>query len=199
MALTVATLAGFPAINTAYAGLTESSYEGSSTAAYQAAGGLDIAAGTPTDAATFAFTSNVYTQSGTQYVAGILDTPGVVPSKIFYANNGTGNGGGLGTQPLPTLVSITRNIYTDNVGNTLPEGYVVILLPAEPGPDAGSPAQTVTDEFGHTVATNFPAEPILIPAQGYTSGSPTAGYPQPQIRVLVSGSALLILASTQYG
>lgn len=199
MALTVATLAGFPASNTAYAGLTESTFDSSGSQAYQAAGGLDVAAGTPTVAATFAFTANVYTQAGTQYVAGILDKEGVVPSRIFYANNGTGSGGNLGTQPLPTLVSITRNVYVDHIGNTLPEGYVIVLNPAQPGPDAGSPVSAVSDSLGKTTTTEFPAEPVLIPAQGYTNANPVAGYPQPQIRVLVSTSALLILASTQYG
>lgn len=199
MALTVGTIAGFPASNTAYTGLTESTFDSSGSQAYQAAGGIDVAVGTPTVAATFAFTNNVYTQVGTQFVAGILDKEGVVPSRIFYSNNGTGTGGALGTQPLPTLVSITRNIYVDHIGNTLPEGYVVVLNPAQPGPDAGSPVAAVSDSLGKSTTTEFPAEPVLIPPQGYTAGNPISGYPQPQIRILVSNSALLILASTQYG
>lgn len=163
MALSVATLAGFPAANSAF----------------NAPSG-----GTPAVAATFAFTNNVYTQVGTQYVAGYLDREGVVPSRVFYANNNTGSGAPGATLPLPTLVSCTRLVYVDHLGNTQVEGFTVILTPAEPGPDSGG-----TGVLG-SVLDNVPP---------YTAATPLTTYPQPQIRILLSPAALLILASTQYG
>lgn len=191
MALSVATLAGFPSVNTTF----------------QRSAGSG-----PTDAATYSFTSGVYTQSGTQYVAGILDQQGINPSRVFFADNGNG-AGSIGTSPLPTLVSVTQvsahgqslanfptnytnsisyNEYTDAVGYS---GFVVLLTPAEPSADSGG---KVGGYFGGTTAT---ANGIysLTEVPGYTSQAPTKSYPQPQMRFFVTMNALLILASTQYG
>lgn len=173
MALSVATLAGFPAANSAF----------------NAPSG-----GTPAVAATFAFTNNVYTQVGTQYVAGYLDREGVVPSRVFYANNNTGSGAPGATLPLPTLVSCTRLVYVDHLGNTQVEGFTVILTPAEPGPDSGG---TGSYSGGLTSTANLAVTLDNVPP--YTTATPVTQYPQPQIRLLLSPAAILILASTQYG
>src|SRR5258708_28383583 len=89
MALTVAPLAGFPAINST----------------------LQRTAGTPTITAAPAlgsYTNGVFTQGGTQFVAGILDSQGINPSRIFLADNNTGSGTTGATIPLPTLVTVTQ-------------------------------------------------------------------------------------------
>jgi hypothetical protein len=187
MALTVATLGGFPASNTAF----------------------QRSAGTPAVAATFSYTNGVYTQSGTQYVAGFLDYSGVVPPRIFYANNGTGGGGGLGSIPLPTLVSVTQISANGQSIQELPStsfettpatgyaGFTVIMTPAEPSADSGGPAASTNNWWGSPTYGTGAATLTDVP--GYTSQSPSVGYPQPQMRFFVSMSTLLILASTQYG
>lgn len=184
MALSVATLAGFPAINTTF----------------------QRSAGTPTDAATFSFTNGVYTQSGTQYVAGIIDHQGVNPSRIFFCDNNTG-GGTQGTVVLPTLVSVTQVSAHGQSLQELPStsfevsdavgyaGFVVVLTPAEPSMDSGG---TPAGWSGGPVNKNAITE-TLIQVPGYTTASPTVGYPQPQMRYYVTASALLILASTSTG
>lgn len=169
MALSVAALAGYPAVNTT----------------------LQRSAGTPTDAITLAFTNGVYTQSGTKYIAGILDLPGVVPSRLFPCDNNTG-GATAGTIVLPTLVSVTQvNAHGQSI-QELPStsfevsdavgyaGFLVVLTPA-----AGSTEDGIT-----AVNVNVP---------GYTSATPTASYPQPTMRFFVSMSAMLIVASTSTG
>lgn len=184
MALSVASLAGFPSINTTF----------------------QRSAGTPTDAATFSFTNGVYTQGSTQYVAGLLDVAGVVPSRLFYASNNTG-GAANGTVVLPTLVSVTQVSshgqsiqelpsttfeVSDNVGYA---GFIVVLTPAEPSADSGgSPA----GYYGGLTNQMIGSE-TLVNVPGYTTASPSVGYPQPQMRFYVSMSALLILASTSTG
>lgn len=184
MALTVATLAGFPSSNTAF----------------------QATAGTPADAATFSFTSGLYTQSGTQYVAGIVDFAGTGPSRIFYANNGTGGGGGSGTNPLPTLLSVTQVSAHGQSIQELPSrsteasdavgyaGFQVLLTPALGFLDSGG---TGGYSGGPTRQNNLAYTLVDVP--GYTAQSPSVGYPQPQMRFFVSMSCLLILASTQYG
>lgn len=177
MALSVATLAGFPLKNTTF----------------------QKTAGTPTDAATFSFTNGVYTQSGTQYVAGILDKEGVVPSRIFGASNGTGGGTGT-SEILPTLVSITQVSAFGNSIQELPAttgevaggtgyaGFIIVISPAVATPTDG------------IYPLGYPG-PVGWTAQGgaYTNASATVGYPQPQIRLYASMGALLILASTSTG
>lgn len=193
MALTVASLAGFPSANTTFQG----------------------SAGTPADAATFSYTNGVFTQGGTQFVAGILDYPGVVPSRIFNANNGTGGGGGVGTIPLPTLVSITQVSAHGQSIQELPSrsteatdivgfgGFIIILTPAEPSQDSGGfPGQYPINTLGGysgglTSQANMAITLTDVP--GYTAQSPSTGFPQPQIRIFASMAAMLILASTQYG
>lgn len=191
MALSVATLAGFPAVNTA----------------------TQRSAGTPTDAATLTFTSGVYTQAGTQYVAGILDQQGVNPSRIFFADNNTG-GGTLGqTVPLPTLVSVTQvtahgqslanlpsnytggpsyNEYTDQVGMA---GFVVLLNAATPSQDSGG---LLGGYFGGLNNQNNGVF-TLTEVPGYTAQAPNKQYPNPQMRFYVTVNALLIFASTSTG
>lgn len=187
MALTVATLAGFPSANTV----------------------SQRSAGTPAVAATFSFTNGVYTQVGTQYVAGFLDYSGVVPPRIFYANNGTGGGGGLGTTPLPTLVSVTQVLANGQSIQELPStsfettpangfgGFIVVMTPAEPSADSGGQTTTANNWWGSS--TYGTGAGTLTDVPGYTAQSPVVGYPQPQMRFFVSMSTLLILASTQYG
>jgi hypothetical protein len=172
MALTVATLAGFPAINTA----------------------TQRSAGTPTDAATLAFTNGVYTQAGTQYVAGILDAQGTNPSRIFFADNNTG-GGTQGTKTLPTLVTVTQLSQHGQSLQELPDfsaevsdavgvgGFLVIMNPPEPGIDSGQ---------------GQAANP-LVNVPGYTTATPSTSYPWPQMRFVVTTNALLVLASTSTG
>lgn len=193
MALTVASLAGFPSANTAFQG----------------------SAGTPEDAATFTYTNGVFTQVGTQYVAGILDYPGVVPSRIFTSNNGTGGGGGAGTVPLPTLVSVTQVSAHGQSIQELPSrsteasdivgfgGFVIVLTPALPSQDSGGfPGQypvNILGGYSGGLTSQNNMSITLTDVPGYTAQSPLTGYPQPQIRIFASMAALLILASTQYG
>jgi len=192
MALTVASLAGFPSANTTFQGT----------------------AGTPADAATFSFTNGVFTQGGTQYVAGILDYPGVVPSRIFNANNGTGGGGGAGTIPLPTLISITQVSAHGQSIQELPSrsteatdivgfgGFIVLLQPALGFQDSGGTGNywgAAGPQQGNILTAYGNAAFTLTDVPGYTAQTPTTGYPQPQIRIYASMAAILILASTQYG
>src|SRR5258708_21584218 len=127
MALTVATLAGFPALNSTF----------------------QRSAGTPTDAATFTFTNGVFTQGATQYVAGLIDQQGINPTRIFFADNNTGGAATGGTVVLPTLVSVTQVSAHGQSIQELPSttfevsdavgyaGFLVIMTPAEPSPDSG--------------------------------------------------------------
>lgn len=188
MALTVAPLAGFPADNST----------------------LQRTAGTPTIAAnptTGSYTAGLYTQSGTQYVAGILDNQGINPSRIFYADNGTGSGSSGATIPLPTLVTITQVsahgqsiqnldpstfMYTDKVGYS---GFIVVLNAAIGQPDDG------LYPLGYNNAADTHANVPGWTSQGgaYTNAAITVGYPNPQMRFFVSFGAILLLASTSTG
>lgn len=190
MALSVATLAGFPAINTT----------------------LQRSAGTPTDAATFAFSSGVYTQGSTQYVAGIVDQQGINPSRIFFSDNNTG-GGKVGTVPLPTLVTVTQvsaqgsslqemptnyvgsSSYNEAANATGYAGFVVVLNAATPSDDSGG---RVGGYYGGLNNQNNGVF-TLNEVPGYTAQAPTKQYPNPQMRFFVSMNALLILASTSTG
>jgi hypothetical protein len=193
MALSVATLAGFPALNSTF----------------------QRSAGTPTDAATFAFTNGVYTQGATQYVAALIDQQGINPTRIFFADNNTGGAATGGTVTLPTLVSVTQVSahgqsiqelpstsfeVTDAVGYA---GFLVVMTPAEPSPDSGGwsgAGQTVNKAGYYGGPTNqSTGDQTLIQAYGYVAGNPVQGYPQPQLRYYVSFNALLILASTSTG
>ena len=193
MALSVATLAGFPALNSTF----------------------QRSAGTPTDAATFSFTNGLYTQGSTQYVAAIIDQQGINPTRIFFADNNTGGAATGGTVTLPTLVSVqqvsahgqsiqdlpsTTFEVADNVGYA---GFLVIMTPAEPSADSGgfSPAgqtQNLAGYYGGKTNQST-GDQTLVAVPGYTTASPTVGYPQPQLRYFVSFNALLILASTSTG
>jgi len=192
MALSVATLAGFPSINTT----------------------SQRAAGTPTDAATFSFTNGVFTQGGTQYVAGILDQQGINPPRIFFTDNGTGSGSTGGTVVLPTLVSITQVSATGSSLQSLPSnyttsgggfiesanatgfaGYVVLLNAATPSADSGG---RVGGYYGGLTNQDNGIF-TLNEVPGYTAQAPTKQYPNPQMRFFVSVNALLILASTSTG
>lgn len=188
MSLTVAPLAGFPAINST----------------------LQRTAGTPTVSAnpsTGSYTSGVYTQSGTQYVAGILDQQGINPSRVFFCDNNTGSGTTGATVPLPTLVTITQVsahgqsiqnldpatfMYTDKVGYS---GFIVVLSAAAGQLDDG------VYPLGYDNATTTHANVPGWTSQGgaYTNAAPTVGYPNPQMRFFVSFNAILLLASTSTG
>lgn len=193
MALSVATLAGFPALNSTF----------------------QRSAGAPTIAATFAFTNGVYTQVGTQYVAAIIDQQGINPTRIFFADNNTGGAATGGTVTLPTLVSVTQvNAHGQSI-QELPStsfevsdavgyaGFLVVMTPAEPSPDSGgwSPASNTQNKAGPFGGANNAntGNQTLIQVPGYTTASPTQGFPQPQLRYYVSFNALLILASTSTG
>jgi hypothetical protein len=92
MALTVANLSNYPQFGST-AGLTD------------------------VDAASFAFTSGVYTQSGTQYVAGYLD--GESRAKLYYTDGST--------IALPKLVKVTQVSIVDAAGNTRTGGFYITL------------------------------------------------------------------------
>lgn len=190
MSLSVSTLAGFPAINTA----------------------SQRSAGTPTDAATYAFTNGVYTQSGTAYVAGILDQQGVNPSRIFFADNDTG-GGTTGTVTLPKLVSITQvsahgqsiqnldsnysnsisfNSYADAVGYA---GFVVLLNASVASADDG----VYPLGYDNAILPSYANTPGWVSQGGAYTGTTTVGYPQPQMRFFVTMNAMLLIASTSTG
>lgn len=193
MALSVATLAGFPALNSTF----------------------QRSAGTPTDAATFSFTNGVYTQGATQYVAALIDQQGINPTRIFFADNNTGGAATGGTVTLPTLVSVTQvNAHGQSI-QELPStgfevsdavgyaGFLVVLTPAEPSPDSGgwSAAGQTQNKAGYYggLTNQSTGASTLIQVPGYTTASPSTGYPQPQLRYYVSFNALLILASTSTG
>lgn len=190
MALSVATLAGFPSKNTTF----------------------QRSAGTPTDAATYSFTNGVYTAGSTIYVAAILDKEGVNPPRIFGADNGTGGASSGSTKILPTLVSITQvsangqslaelasnyssgvsfNEYANAVGYA---GFQIVLNATAGGGDIGM------YPLGFDNATmNNPNTPGWVSQGGAYTGATTVGYPNPQMRYYVSMNALLIIASTNVG
>lgn len=143
MALSVATLSGFPTVNSAF----------------------QVTAGTPTDAATYSFTNGLYTQGGTQYVAAILDREGGVPARFFGTDNGTGGGSSGGTLVLPTLKTIQQLTYVDNLGHTQYGGYIITLTPRPGGQESGVSAVLV-DVPGYTTASPSSAYPqplIVVP------------------------------------
>jgi hypothetical protein len=191
MSLSVATLAGFPVINTTF----------------------QRSAGTPTDAATYSFTNGVYTPGSTTYVAGILDQQGVNPSRIFFSDNDTGGGSTGATVKLPTLVSITQvsangqslqelatnysnsvsfNEYANAVGYA---GFQIILNAALGTSDDG------VYPLGYDNATFANPNVPGWTSQGgnYGTTDVTVGYPNPQMRFYVTMNALLIIASTNVG
>lgn len=97
MSLSVATLAGYPAF---------------------------LAGNSPTDAATYSFTSGVYTPGSTTYVAGFMD--GEMRAKLFA-------GAGSGGVGLPTLTSVTEVL--DPAGGTQIGQFVVRIAPQAGSPD----------------------------------------------------------------
>ena len=143
MALSVASLSGFPTENSVF----------------------QVTAGTPTDAATYTFTNGLYTQGATQYVAAILDREGVVPARFFGADNGTGSGSTGGTLVLPTLKTVQQLTYVDNLGHTQYGGYIITLTPRPGGPQSG-PTPVLVNVPGYTTASPTSAYPqplIVIP------------------------------------
>lgn len=201
--LTVMTLAGFPAINTT----------------------LQRSAGTPAanDGITHAYATGTapaasYVPSpGTIFVAGILDQQGINPSRIFYADNGTG-GGSQGTYYLPTLISVTQvgthgqslqelpsnrtaNSYDESADAVGYAGFIVLLSAAAGQPDDGIYPLGYDNAI---LASGGPGNYANVPgwtSQGgaYTNAAITVGYPNPQMRFFVSMSALLIVAGTNLG
>lgn len=169
MALSVATLAGFPSSQSALVG------------------------GSPVDAATFTFTNGVYTQGATQYVAGILDKEGVVPSRIFTTN------------PLPTLVSVSlvgiSGQSIQELNQTSPAtsyaGFNIVMIPGVAGYEEG--IYPLGYPVGGGTAQFSGAQAWTLQGGAYTNANAAVGYPQPQLRYFVSFSALLILASTVNG
>lgn len=192
MALSVATLAGFPSLNTTF----------------------QRSAGTPTIAATFSYTNGVFTQGGTQFVAAIIDQQGINPTRVFFADNNTGGAATGGTVVLPTLVSITQvNAHGQSI-QELPSttfessdavgfaGFLVVMTPAEPSMDSGGSAnanQGYSAGYYGGLTNQDTGNQTLVAVPGYTSATPTKGFPQPQLRYYVSMNALLILASTSTG
>jgi hypothetical protein len=83
---------------------------------------------TQTYAATYTFTNGLYTQSGTQYVAGYLD--GENRAKFFYTDGAT--------IALPKLVTITQISQVDSAGTTKTGDFVVTLSYTAGSPDATS-------------------------------------------------------------
>lgn len=192
MALTVATLAGFPSLNTTF----------------------QRSAGTPTIAATFSYTNGVFTQGGTQYVAALIDQQGINPTRIFFADNNTGGAATGGTVTLPTLVSVTQvNAHGQSI-QELPStsfeasdavgfaGFLVVMTPAEPSADSGGSAFAGSGyKAGYYGGLNNQntGNQTLVQVPSYGSFSPSTGFPQPQMRFYVSINALMILASTSTG
>jgi hypothetical protein len=195
MALSVATLAGFPVINTTF----------------------QRSAGTPTDAATYSFTSGVYTPGSTTYVAGILDQQGVNPSRIFFSDNTTGGGSTGVSTVLPTLVSITQvsahgqslqelasnysnsvsfNEYADAVGYA---GFQIILNAAVGTSDDGIYPLGYNNAVTGAGPANYANVPGWVSQGGAYTGTTTVGYPNPQMRFFVTMNALLVIASTSIG
>lgn len=203
MSLSVATLAGFPSIN---------------SAVYGARGDVNSSsAGTPTDAATYSFTNGVYTQSGTSYVAAIIDQQGVNPTRIFFSDNGTGPGSTVGSGnsvALPKLVSVTQvsangqsiQSFPSNYSNSVSfnefaaysgqAGFVVVLTPAAASVDDGVYPLGFDNAILNSSYANTPG---WVSQGGAYTGTTTTGYPQPQMRFFVTMNALLILASTATG
>lgn len=191
MSLSVAPLAGFPAINST----------------------LQRTAGTPTDAAspsTGSYSSGVYTQSGTQYVAGIIDQQGINPSRIFFCDNGTGSGSQYPSSsfPLPTLVTITQVSANGQSIQELPStsfevvnhigysGFIVLLNAAVGGPDDGF----YPLGYDNAIAPSYANVPGWTSQGGaYTNAAITVGYPNPQMRFFLTFNAMLIFASTSTG
>jgi hypothetical protein len=204
MSLAIQPLSGWPSVNTAFM---------SSKIPNQiipGAPGTSSTAGTPTVAAPYSYTLSttfpyagkyVYTPGSTTYVMGIIDYAGVVPARIFAANNGNGSYAGS-TQPLPTLNYIIQNQVTASDGTTEYGGYVIVLTPAEPGPDSGSPSSPIVTKEGNSGAStgtgNYPVEPVLVQVPGYTTATPSGVYPQPEMVFYVSMGALLLTSTTQY-
>lgn len=201
MTLSVATLSGFPARNTTF----------------QSATGGSKTAGTPTDAATYSFTSGVYTAGSTIYVAGILDKAGVNPPRIFGADNGTGGASSGSTIVLPTLVSITQvsangqslqelasnysnsvsfNEYANAIGYA---GYKLILNAAIASGDDGKYPLGYNNAITNSGPANYANVPGWVSQGGAYTGTTTVGYPNPQMRFFVTMDALLIIASTSTG
>jgi len=198
MALTVAPLGGFPAINTYF----------------------QRTAGTPTvneNPGHASYTSGVYTQSGTQYVAGILDQQGVNPSRIFFSDNNTGSGTTGATVALPTLVSITQvsahgqslqelasnyssgvsyNEYADVVGYS---GFLIVLNAAVASADDGVYPLGFDNAITNSGPADYTNTPGWVSQGGAYTGTTTVGYPNPQMRFFVTLNAILLLASTSTG
>jgi hypothetical protein len=195
MALSVATLAGFPAINTTF----------------------QRSAGTPTDAATYSFTNGVYTPGSSVYVAGILDQQGVNPSRIYFADNNTGGGTTGATVALPQLVSITQvsangqslaelpsnypsgpsfNEYTPQTGYS---GFIVLLNATPASADDGIYPLGYNNAVSSAGPANYANVPGWVSQGGAYTGTTTTGYPNPQMRYFVTFNALLVIASTSTG
>lgn len=195
MSLSVATLAGFPALNTTF----------------------QRSVGTPTDAATYSFTNGVYTPGSTVYVAGILDQQGVNPSRIYFCDNNTGGATTGATVVLPTLVSITQVSANGQSLQELPSNYSTGISYNEVTPATGyagfvvllNAAIASADDgvypLGYNNATNGAGPVNYANVPGWTSqggaytGTTTAAYPNPQMRYFVTMNALLIIASSSTG
>lgn len=203
MALSVVSLAGFPAINTT----------------------LQRSAGTPTDAVTtpingIAFTPSngaVFTAAANTYIAGILDQQGVNPSRIFFADNNTGGGSTGATVVLPTLSTITPvsaqgqslaelpsnypggpsfNEYAPQTGYA---GFVIVLNASLASADDGVWPLGYNNAVNSAGPGNYPNVPGWTSQGGAYTGTTTTSYPNPQMRYYVTSNALLILASTSTG
>lgn len=204
MALSVANLFYFPAINFANDG-------GGHTPGFTGQRGVS---GTITDYPTYTFTNGVYTPGSTTYVAGILDQQGVNPSRIFFSDNGSGQSG---TETvLPTLVSITQVnasgqslqelasnysnsvSFNEYVAATGYSGFQLILNAASGTADDGM------YPLGYNNAINsgpafYANVPGWVSQGGAYTGTTTTGYPNPQMRFFVTMNALLVIASTNVG
>jgi hypothetical protein len=202
MSLAVQPLSGFPAVNTAFVSgfLPNQIVPG--------APGSSSTPGTPTIAAPYSYSTSttfpnvgkkVYTPGSTTYIFGIIDAAGVVPARLFTANNGTGSYAGA-AQSLPQLSYIIQNQVTASDGSTGYGGYTVVLTPAEPGRDAGTPSSPIVTKEGNATASagtsSYPQEPVLVQVPGYGTSTPSGVYPQPQMVFYVSMDAILITSTT---
>jgi hypothetical protein len=162
----------------------------------------------PTNAAPYSYTLSttfptngqyVYTPGSTLYIAAILDKEGVVPARIFGANNGTGSYVSSTAQALPTLDYIIQLQTTAWDGTTEYGGYKVVITPNSLTGSAGNPSGAVLTETGQTApVTQYPSEPVLVQVPGYTTASPSGNMPQPEMVFQVSMSACIITSTTAY-
>jgi len=201
MTLSVSFLSGWPPQNTTFAESKVPSFYPTGVSM----GGTNSPA--PTISAPYSYTLSTtsptagqytYVQSGTQYVAGIIDREGVVPSRIFLANNGSGSYQS-GTVALPTLNYIVQQQTVGWDGTTEYGGYKVVLNATAGSLEDGVYPLGYTEPWNAQLGQGQTG-PTAWTLQGgaYTNANAATGYPNPQMVFYVSMSAALLLSTTQY-